>query len=239
MFKTHYFFFISIFFVLHPSIFAQKNPGYAGKHWLLKLDAVTPLAERGVLAEIEFVAHRNLSISLSGLYADTRYAQRLPGYTTTLGNVDIPKANFRDIQVGLGLRYYLSQAMAAPKRNYIFVHYSTGISTAQGNYFKNDNNSTNRVLQQFTTGSLRSSRLNAGFGYQTIFLKRFSIDFDWGVALGMLSVDNGVTDGIKNVALIKSFSDNYGPNIVGVNTISEVPGGFGLALHLKFGILLF
>ncbi len=239
MLRTRITLLLLIIFASFSTAFAQKNPGFGGKHWLLKLDLVTPLSERGILGELEYVAGRNVSLTLSGLTTNALYTQRLPGYQNSNDSL-APKANLKDLQLGIGIRYYLSQAMPAPKRNYIFVSYMMGVATAQGNYFRNDNNSTNRVFDKYTATQIQSSRLNVGFGYQTFFWKRISLDFDWGVALGMLNVGDGIAvDGIKNLALIKGFSDNYGPNIVGINTISNVPGGFGLALHLKLGVLLF
>ncbi len=222
------------------TVSAQTNPGYAGKHWILKLDLVTPIAERGVLADLEYVAHRNFSVSLTGFYSDMLYTQRLPGFYAS-GIDSVPgKANLKDLQFGFGLRYYLNQAMPAPKRNYIFANFSTGVASAQGYHFRKDNNSVSNVLDRYKIENVQSSRFNVGFGYQDIVAKRIAIDFDWGLALGMLAVGDGiVVDNITKPALVKGFSDKYGPNIIGVPNISGVPGGLGLALHLKVGILLF
>ena len=100
-----------------------NNSGYQGKHWLLKLDAVTPILDRGAAGEVEWVFHHNIAATLFVQYSNTQYSQKLLGYELHKGVSFDDKATVQDFQVGLGAKIYFSNSMPAPKRNYFFANY--------------------------------------------------------------------------------------------------------------------
>ena len=239
--KTLISLFYALFFAVLPTILLAQNVGFQGKRAILKFDAVSAFTERAVAAEAEYVLNRNFSAFLIGNYSNREYAQRLPG---AKNRPEVPTdsvAKVTDIQVGLGVKVYFSNAMPAPKRNYFFVSYQLGGANVKGNYF--DYNATTPDKEGLYTYNLaaQSSRITTGFGYQTFFWNRVAADFTMGIAMGALDVREGASSiDCDYNCFLNGFSDRYGPNTVSFgNWRAGKAGGMGLNLQLKLGILLF
>jgi hypothetical protein len=234
-------FFYLLFLSVLPNVLLAQNVGFQGKRAILKFDAVSAIAERAVVAEAEYVLNRNFSAFLIGNYSNRSYPQRLPG---AKNRPEVPTdsvAKVSDIQVGLGVKVYFSNAMPAPKRNYFFVSYQLGSANVKGNYF--DYNATTPDKEGLYTYNLpaQSSRFTTGFGYQTFFWNRVAADFTMGIAMGALDVQQE-TSSIEcdGNCFLNGFSNNYGPNTLSFgNWRAGKAGGMGLNLQLKIGILLF
>lgn len=218
-----------------------QNVGFQGKRAILKFDAISAFTERAVAAEMEYVLNRNFTAFVIGNYSNREFTQRLLAKAVRQFPSD-SLAKMTEVQVGVGMKIYFSNAMPAPKRNYFFVSYQVGAADIKGNYFLyNGTNPAKEGLFSYNLLQIPSSKFMAGFGYQTFFWNRVSADFTMGIALGALDAKGRPDTGECDYnCYLGGFSDQYGPNIVSFgNWRAGKAGGMGLNLQLKIGVLLF
>ena len=132
--------------------------------------------------------------------------------------------------------------MPAPKRNYFFVSYQLGAADVKGNYYNYDpKNPDKEGLDAYSLQQIPSSKIMAGFGYQTFFWNRVSADFTMGIAMGALDAPGkSPLSNCDYNCFLNGFSREYGANAVSFgNWRGGKAGGMGLNIQLKLGVLLF
>ena len=216
-----------------------QTTGYQGKRLMFKTDVVSPISERGINMGLEYVILRNVVVGLDFSLTGRRYTQNLQTYYE-LHNIDPPiKASIRDMQVGITGQYFLNTALPAPKGSYVFGKYSIG----QADVFAVDHivqEGNDDYLEGFQINNVSSRQFDLGVGYQEVFFGFLLLDFDFGMSAASLFLNrNNEELPPHRRDIIASFADRHGPNIFSLGTWRDTPGGIGLSVHLKIGILIF
>jgi len=227
----------TILLLLCCSLAFSQVPGYRGKRVMLKTDVLAPILDRGFDAEAELVVTRRFSAMIGFKYSGKRFKQRLQEYKNINGSFPDQKAILDEKQIGAGIYYFMDAAIPSPKGKYLFARYYYGRSEIEGNFYDQE---LERLLD-YTARHVRSSKAQLGFGYKEIFLDLITLDFNFGVTLASMNASENLTfDGQNYNFVLDGIADNYGPNLGsfgGWN--SNLPGGFGLNINLKVGVLLF
>jgi len=216
-----------------------QTTGYQGKRLMFKTDIVSPISERGVNMGFDYVVLRNVVVGLDFSLTGKQYTQNLPTYYE-LHNTNPPiKASIRDMQVGITGQYFLNTALPAPKGSYIFGKYAIG----QADIFAVDHimrEGKDDYLEGFQLKNISSRQFDLGVGYQEVFFGFLLVDFDFGMSAASLFLSrNNEELPPHRRDIIANFADKHGPNIFSLGTWRDTPGGIGLSIHLKIGILLF
>jgi len=213
-----------------------QTTGYQGKRLMFKADLVSPVSERGVNMGLEYVVLRNVVLGLDFSLTGKEYTQRLTSYHDLYGKYPSAKANIRDMQVGITGQYFLNTALPAPKGSYVFSKYYIGQADISAVEYKEEED----VLEGFEINNVASRQFDLGVGYQEVFFGFLLVDFDIGMAAASLFLDKNNSELSSNKKhIIGDFARKHGPNVFSLGTWRETPGGIGLSMHLKIGILLF
>ncbi|MGB0862392.1 MAG: hypothetical protein ACPG19_07975 [Saprospiraceae bacterium] len=212
---------------------SAQVPGYQGKRFILKIDPLSPLYQKGIIASIDYVIARRLAFSASYQYSNRDYTQRISAYKRTWGTFPKNKGNIKDHQFGVEIQFYTNRSIPAPKGSYIYINYFQGLAKATGDVYKQ---SGSELLTPYTIENLRSQISAIGLGNKSIAWNIVVLEFDFGLALGNLVIPEGVND--STVMSFQSFTDRYGPNLYSFGKLTG-NGGMGLTGHLKIGFLLF
>ncbi len=216
-----------------------QTTGYQGKRLMFKTDVVSPISERGINMGLEYVVLRNVVIGLDFSLTGRQYTQNLPTYYE-LHNASPPvKASIRDMQVGITGQYFLNTALPAPKGSYVFGKYYIG----QADIFAVDHiirEGKDDYLEGFQINNVSSHQFDLGVGYQEVFFGFLLVDFDFGMSAASLFLNKNNEELLPHRRdIVADFADKHGPNIFSLGTWRDTPGGIGLSVHLKIGILLF
>jgi len=212
--------------------------GYQGKRMMFKTDLISPVSERGINLGLEYVFLRNVVFGLDFSLTGKRYTQYLKSYQNIHGEYPTIKASIRDMQVGITGQYFLNTALPAPKGSYIFVKYHLG----KADVFAVEHiiEGGESILQGFEISDIPSRQFDIGVGYQEVFFGFLLVDFGFGVSAASLLIDKSENEIFAHRKdIIADFSANHGPNIISMGSWRNTPGGIGLSIHLKVGILLF
>ncbi len=215
-----------------------QTTGYQGKRLMFKTEVVSPISERGINLGIEYVILRNLVLGLDFSLTGKQYTQRLISYRDIHGEYPPIRASIRDMQVGITGQYFLNTALPAPKGSYVFGKYYIGQADIFAvEHIKPEGEAD--FLQGFEISNIPSQQFDLGFGYQEVFFGFLLLDLDIGVSAAslFLNTKNDVLVSQKNI--VTDFTDRHGPNIFSAGRWRNTPGGIGLSIHLKIGILLF
>ena len=206
---------------------AQVN-GYRGKRFLLKTDLATVLLEKGYKAELEAVLFRDISLSLS-------YAKRVK---TDYINKYVPQdtTSFVTRDFGGKLRFYWNKAIPAPLGVYSSISYRTGktqiesrkldvVETPFGNEGQLYKYNVYQVDDAFYY------QFGLGWGYQSIFAERISLDAGWKVVFSLTNagIYSNIIDATGNGHNLLHFNKDANRN----------NHNWGLSAHLSIGVLLF
>ncbi len=216
-----------------------QTTGYQGKRLMFKTDLVSPVSERGINMGLEYVVLRNAVLGLDFSLTGKQYTQRITSYYD-MYNEDPPiAASIRDMQVGITGQYFLNTALPAPKGSYVFGKYAIG----QADIFAVDHimrEGEEDFLEGFEINNISSHQFDLGVGYQEVFFSFLLVDFDIGVSVASLFLNNNESELLPHrEVLVGDFARKHGPNIFSLGVWRDTPGGIGLSMHLKIGILLF
>ena len=215
------------------TVASAQVPGYQGKRFILKVDPISPLYQKGIIAGFDYVVARQLAFSASYQYSNRDYTQRISAYKQTWGVFPENKGNIKDHQLGVEVQFYTNRSIPAPKGSYIYVNYFQGLAKATGDIYKQ---SGSELLTPYTIENLRSQVIAIGVGNKSIAWDIVVLEFDFGLALGNLVIPEEVDE--DTIMSFQSFTDRYGPNIYSFGELTG-NGGMGLAGHLRIGFLLF
>lgn len=220
-------------------VVSGQTTGYQGKRLMFKSDLISPVSKRGINFGFEYVILRNMVLGLDFSLTGKQYTQHLDSYEELYGE-DLPiKASIRDGQVGITGQYFLNTALPAPKGSYVFGKYSIG----RADIFAIEHivrEGELDFLEGFEVNGVPSRQFDLGLGYQEVFFGFLLVDFDFGMSAASLFLsENDDELPTDRRDLIVDFADKHGPNIFSLRTGRDTPGGIGLSVHLKLGILLF
>jgi len=216
-----------------------QTTGYQGKRLMFKTDVVSPVSERGINMGLEYVVLRNVVLGLDFSLTGKQYTQRLPTYYELYGKPPSSRASIRDMQIGITGQYFLNAALPAPKGSYIFGKYSIG----QADILAVDhivNGGQDDFLEGFEINNVSSQQFDLGVGYQEVFFGFLLVDLDLGMSAASLFLSKNSDELPPHRRdIVADFANEHGPNIFSLGTWRDTPGGIGLSIHLKIGILLF
>lgn len=219
-------------------IASGQTTGYQGKRMMFKMDLVSPVSERGINAGLEYVVLRNIVLGVDFSLTGKQYTQHIQTYYDIHGKYPKSKASIRDMRAGIIGQYFLNSALPAPKGSYIFGKYYLG----QADVFAVDHimEGEQSILQGFEISGVPSHQFNIGVGHQEVFFGFLLVDFDFGMSAASLFLDRSKNEtSAYRKDIVAAFAENHGPNIISMGSWRSVPGGIGLSIHLKVGILLF
>lgn len=219
------------------ALFASgQTTGYQGKRLMFKTDIISPVSERGIHMGLEYVVLRNVVLGLDFSLTGKQYVQSLPTYDPLPASPPPIPASIRDMQIGIMGQYFLNTALPAPKGSYIFGKYSIG----QADIIALDHIVQDDFWEGFEVNNVSSQQFDLGVGYQEVFFGFLLVDLDLGVSAASLFLSKNTDELTPDRRdIIVEFADKHGPNILSLGTWSDTPGGIGLSIHLKIGILLF
>ncbi len=213
-------------------MYAQPT-GYQGKRMMFKTDLVSPLTERGVHIGLDYVLLRNLVIGADFSITGKQYKQNY-------GSFPDAKARIRDAQIGITGQYFLNNALPAPTGSYVFGKYAIGQAAVFGSELIPDpTDPTDNILRGFKIEDIPSRQLDIGFGYQEVVYGFLLLDFDFGISAASLFLDKSSNGDETRNNLVDQFAAKHGPNLYSLGSWRSQPGGIGLSMHIKVGILLF
>lgn len=216
-----------------------QTTGYQGKRLMFKTDVVSPLSERGINMGLEYVVLRNVVLGLDFSLTGKQYTQYLKSYHDMYDKYPPGKASIRDMQLGITGQYFLNTALPAPKGSYIFGKYSIG----QADIVAVDHivgEGQDDFLEGFQINNISSQQFDLGIGYQEVFFGFLLVDLDLGASAASLFLsENSDELSLRRRDIVDSFANKHGPNIFSLGRWRDTPGGIGLSVHLKIGILLF
>ena len=232
--RTNYIFTIATIFMMMFTFFAQAQvPGYQGKRFIVKLDPLSPLSQKGIVAGVEYVVTRRIAFGATYQRSNKSYTQRISEYKQAWGVFPDEKGKILDNQFGVEIQYYPNKSVPAPQGSYIFANYFQGLAHAKGDIY---DPRFSEHLTPYTIKNIRSSLFTIGLGNKAIAYKILVLEFDFGISMGNLNVPSEVGDATK--MSFQSFTDQYGPNIYSFGELTG-NGGLGLSGHVKVGFLLF
>ena len=223
---------LALIMIFAPDASAQV-PGYQGKRFIVKVDPLSPLYQRGIVAGVDYVLFRRLAIGATFQSSNRRYTQRISEYKKAWGVFPSELGRIRDTQFGLELQLYPNKSVPAPQGSYVFFNYSMGFASAEGDIY---DRMVSERLTPYTIENIQSSQIALGLGNKVIAYKILVLEFDFGLTLGTLSIPNEVNEATK--MSFQSFTDQYGPNLYSFGELMG-NGGLGLSGHVKVGVLLF
>lgn len=213
---------------------AQRNvPGYQGKQFLIKVDPVSPLYQKGIFAGIDYVIGRRLALSVLYNASNRKYTQRLSSYKQVFGRFPKEKGVINDKQVGLEVQLYPNKSVPAPKGYFIFVNYFKGVAVGKGHTY--DTRLANE-LPEYQIDKLQTSTASIGIGNKSIIKNRFIVEFDIAMTAGNIQIPSDTPP--EQSISFQSFTDRYGPNMYSFGEFRN-NGGLGMSFHIKTGALLF
>ena len=208
-------------------------PGYQGKRFLIKVDPVSPLYQKGILAGIDYVVGRHLAFSVLYNSSNRQYIQRLSSYKENFGRFPEEKGVINDKQVGIEMQFYPNKSIPAPKGYFVFANYFQGFAIANGHTY--DTRFGGQLIE-YSLDNLRTSTISVGIGNKSIIKNRFIFEFDFGITAGSIKIPS--TASSEQSMSFQSFTDRYGPNMYSFGEFMD-NGGLGMSFHLKVGSLLF
>lgn len=244
---------------------SAQNTGYAGKHFILKTDAMNGKFLGGRNAEVEYAFMRRFTLSAGFRYQNAKYKQtynaRDVSYITHhdygyIGEHDqfiknLPDATIKAYTVKLQLKYFLSRVIAAPKGFFTYLSFEAGkasvVNTVQlGSVYNSWGGSVDYFI--YTKGpdlyKVNVKQYELGVGYQEILLGFIALEGSLALNMSRFNGDGGGSQ--QYTTAVASY---YGPNLLpfgknmgkygGGHNMNPHAGGFGLALYLKVGFLLF
>jgi hypothetical protein len=226
---------IGILISLTTSLQAQQRrvPGYQGKRFLVKVDPLSPIYQKGIIAGLDYVVGRQLAFSVIYNDADRQYLQRLSSYKQNFGRFPKEKGNIKDKQAGIEIQFFPNQSVPAPKGYFIFANYFQGFATGSGHTYDTRNGGQ---LIPYELDNLRTSSISLGIGNKSIFKNRIVFEFDLALTAGNIKIP--VSTSSEQSFSFQSFTDQYGPNLYSFGEFLD-NGGIGISFHLKAGALLF
>lgn len=223
---------LGIFLSMCASVSAQV-PGYQGKRFILKIDPFSPLYQKGIIANFDYVVARKIVFSVSYNQSERHYTQRLSAYKQAFGVFPEEKGGIEDKQVGIEIKFFPDKSIPAPKGIYAFSSYYQGFAIATGNTY---NPRDNGRLESYQIDNLRSSTITVGIGNQSIVKDKMVVEFDFGIAAGNFQIPDSTPE--DAAMSFQTFTDKYGPNVYSFGELFD-NGGVGFSFHLKVGYLLF
>lgn len=258
-----------LFFILSflfPVVVVSQNSGYAGKHFIIKTDALNGRFLGGRNAEIEVAVLRRLSIFTGFRYQKGNYKQNLNardvGYITNhdygyIGSYDqqiknLPKATIKAYTVKLGVKCYHSRVISAPKGFYTYMSFEAGKASI-------DNtvqlgvvyNSWGGSVEYFTysrgpsLSGINVKQYELGWGYQEVLFGFLTLEGSFGFNLSRFNGNGSVTTQQYTTAVASYYGPNllpFGKNMTkygGGHSTKPHEGAFGFAAFIKVGFLLF
>lgn len=224
----------SVLILSSSTLQAQGSiPGYQGKRFLVKVDPISPLYQKGIFAGIDYVVGRRLAFSLIYNSANREYTQRLSSYKQNFGRFPEEKGTIDDKQIGIEIQFYPNKSVPAPKGYFLFANYFQGFALASGHTY--DTRFGGQLIK-YQLDNLRTSVTSIGIGNKSIFYNRFIFEFDFAIAAGNIKIPS--TASSEQSISLQTFTDRYGPNLYSFGEFMN-NGGMGMAFHLKIGALLF
>jgi hypothetical protein len=254
-------------FVLISSCYglSAQNTGYAGKHFILKTDALNGRFLGGRNAELEIAFARRFTLTAGYRHQSGSYKQILNArdvsYITNheygyIGSYDegiknLPNATIVTNTVKIGMKAFFSRVIAAPKGTFFYASFETGKASVSNTVqLLAVNNSGGSSVDYFTYTKgpdlvdIKVKQYEMGFGYQEVLFGFLTIEGSMAFNLARFNGNGGTSQ--KYTTAIASY---YGPNLLpfGKNTgkyrldsgTKPHEGAFGLAAYIKVGFLLF
>lgn len=215
------------------TVASAQVSGYQGKRFIFKIDPLSPVYQKGIVAGFDYVVARQLAFSVGYQYSNKDYIQRISAYKQTWGVFPDNKGNIKDHQFGVEVQFYTNRSIPAPKGSYIYANYYQGLAKATGDVY---HQSGSELLSPYMIENIRSQIAAIGFGNKVIVWDFLILEFDFGLAIGNLVIPEGVDE--STIMSFQSFTDRYGPNLYSFGELTG-NGGMGLMGHVKIGFLLF
>ena len=216
-----------------------QTTGYQGKRLMFKTDVVSPVSERGIHMGLEYVVLRNVVFGLDFSLTGKQYTQELKSYHDMYDEYPSAKASIRDMQLGITGQYFLNAALPAPKGSYVFGKYAIG----QADIIAFDHlmpEGQEDYLEAFEVNNVLSRQFDLGLGYQEVFFGFLLVDLDLSASAASLFLSSSSDELTpQRREIVAAFANKHGPNIFSLRRWRDTPGGIGLSIHLKIGILLF
>lgn len=217
------------------SLYAQrsnaKSPGYLDKRFLIKTNLVTPVLEKGWMAEVEYALTRRITLNLDVSSTKDKFIQKLASYKSRHGFYPQDRAVLNNNMAYIKVKYNIQDYPPAPRGTYAYASYGYGFASADGHYYDD----RSRRLIPYQINDITSQHFAVGVGHQQAFLSSIVLDFGLGFAAGNLKINETVSDEVQ--VGFQSFADQYGPNLQSFGNLMN--GGLGLHAHIKIGFLLF
>lgn len=255
---------IILFLFLSSSLnLHSQNPGYAGKHFILKTNAINGKFLGFTNADIEYVAARNITVTAYFNYFQYKSAKgTVRNKTGTINPGGDPNVKvFDEItevypgttkgwDAGIGIKYYFNKIIPAPVGLYTgfdFGYGNAGLSFSYKVTYENVDMFEPYTYNPVGSGVVYSTSKTCSFyhlsfpsvGYQAIYFGFLALDAKFSF------------DGYFN-NLPKKYTDTYPydyvtPNLAAIhlNSISlsekqkNYKISYGPSIYLKIGFLLF
>lgn len=211
----------------------RRVPGYQGKRFLIKVDPITPLSQKGIFGGIDYVVGRQLAFSVLYNSSNREYTQKLSSYKQNFGAFPKEKGIINDKQVGVEVQFYPNKSVPAPKGYFLFANYFQGFALASGHIY--DTGFGGQLLR-YQLDNLRTSSFSLGIGNKSIFKNIIVFEFDIAMTAGSIKIPSTISS--EQSISFQSFTDRYGPNLYSFGEFMG-NGGIGMSFHLKVGSLLF
>jgi len=210
-----------------------QAPGYQGRTFIVKVDPLAPLYQKGIIAGFDWVVSRHFAFAATYNRANRSYTQELANYRQTFGTFPDEKGTISDNQFGVEVQFYPNKSIPAPKGTYIFANYFQGLAIATGHSFDPRNGGQ---LIPYTIENIRSTTMGIGVGNKSIAWNRVILEWDFGIIGGLLNIPENILNETK--MSFQSFTHKYGPNLYSFGEWFD-NGGMGFSAHVKIGFLLF
>lgn len=220
--------------ILMASTATAQVSGYKNKRFIIKIDPLAPIYQKGVLVNLDYVVARKLVFAVAYNRAIRKHTQRISLYKQVTGAFPEDKGIIDEHQFGVELQFYPNKSLPAPVGIYIFANYFQGLATVTGNSFAPNTPPT--FLKDYEIDGVRSNTFTFGIGNQGVVWERVTLGFDFGLTVGALGTPSTTPE--DAAVSFQSFTDRYGPNIYSFGELLN-NGGMGMSGHLRIGMLLF
>jgi hypothetical protein len=227
-------------------IVRAQNPGYMGKHFMVKMNVINGARPIYIGGEVEYTFHKRFTVGVgagwqTSMYRQLYFQQSAPPYYSYYGHYTGAGTQINSTWVYGQLKYFFPGGlMTAPQGLYLSAKAGAGNADIYSNTGKAISISSSYSYKTFEVKGISFGFYQLGLGYQRIVAKRLVLDAS--ASFDIISFNAFGTN--ENKPYTSTLATEFGPNIIwpfSENTKyrTNIELNYGMSLYFKMGVLIF
>jgi hypothetical protein len=236
-----------ILFLFFGGTLIAQNPGYMGKHFIVKLNLVNGARPLYFGGEVEYAFQKRFTIGIgagwqTSMYKQVYFVQSATNSNIYNSNITGDDTKINSTYVYAQLKYFPAGGlMTSPQGFYLGLIAGAGSTDIYSSTGKSIMINSSYPNISFTVKGIPFGMYQFGLGYQRILGGRMVID--GGAYLNLTTFNSTGND--SNRPYTATLAREFGPNSLwlfnsaGNTHVQTYDMNFGLSIYLKLGVLIF